>query len=535
MNSPGMAEMAFSWFRKADTLLSLQRNSLFNTSDKITFSKNAGILAESALECLALHSKAAQSATLFSEGFRFAEKSRNLVLLQSLQEEEARRISDIPDSLLALESELKGNIFALTHDLVTGQKKNNSGSLEEQLFREKRRYRSLLENMEKLYPPYREMKNSDQVPDMAGLQAHLQEGMALLAYFSGDSAVYRYAVMKNKVVLDRSVVTDKDDLLTGYRKGIFLRLDDVYREKAVKLYRCLFPSELPEVVTKLVVIPDASLSVIPFESLLTATPNPAAGYTEWPFLIKNYEISYAPSLALWKKGRETSGWSGLPRPLLSFAPVFDPEGVDSREVNGQTRGMIQSGRFLESLPSTRSEVMKIDSLFKKMGYGSKYLLSEDATEENLQTADLSKIGYLHIATHGTVNEKIPGLSGLYFYPAKDAESDNVLYMGEIYQLRLNTRLVTLSACETGLGKVASGEGILGFSRAFLQAGARNLLLSLWQVNDASTTELMTRFYKYHLIEGRPLSYALRQAKLDLIRNSQTGHPYFWAGFVLSGG
>jgi CHAT domain-containing protein len=107
-------------------------------------------------------------------------------------------------------------------------------------------------------------------------------------------------------------------------------------------------------------------------------------------------------------------------------------------------------------------------------------------------------------------------------------------MGEIYHLHLNARLVVLSACETGLGKVASGEGILGFSRAFLLAGARNLLLSLWQVNDTSTTELMTRFYTYHLIKERSLADALRRAKLDLIGNSQTAHPFFWAGFVLSG-
>ena len=105
---------------------------------------------------------------------------------------------------------------------------------------------------------------------------------------------------------------------------------------------------------------------------------------------------------------------------------------------------------------------------------------------------------------------------------------------EIYHLKLNARLVTLSACETGLGKLAAGEGILGFSRAFLLAGARNLLLSLWKVNDASTTELMTQFYTFHLENGIPLPESLREAKLSLIRNPETSYPYFWAGFVLTG-
>jgi len=534
LNSSLQAEIAFSYFRKADTLLSLQRNSLFNASDKITFSKNAGLLAEAALECLALHGKARELSLLFEDGFRFAEKSRNLVLLQTFQEEEARLKAGISDSLLTLESELKGNIFALTHQLETASEIANKGSLEEQLFREKRKYRSLVENLEKEYPAYKDMKKSDQVPDITMLQAHLADEMALLAYFSGDNAIYRFTVLKNQVVLERSDVADREDLLTGYRKGIFLGLDKVYLEKAILLYHCLFPSELPEEIKKLVIIPDASLAVIPFESLLTATPDPDTGYAEWPFLIKKYQISYAPSLALLEKRREKTTLDGLPQSLFSFAPVFDSSADRKRAGDGPTRGMVMNGRFLESLPSSREEVLKIDSLFRKKGFTSKYRLSGDASERNLSTTDLQEFGYIHIATHGFVNEKSPGMSGLYFYPLKDNQYDNILYMGEIYHLHLNAQLVVLSACETGLGKVASGEGVLGFSRAFVLAGARNLLLSLWQVNDASTTGLMARFYNYHLIEGRSLPDALRQAKLDLICNPETNHPCYWAPFVLTG-
>ncbi len=149
-------------------------------------------------------------------------------------------------------------------------------------------------------------------------------------------------------------------------------------------------------------------------------------------------------------------------------------------------------------------------------------------------ADLSRYDYLHIATHGIVNERNPSLSALFFFPTRDSLYDNVLYTGEILNLRLKAKLVVLSACETGLGKFASGEGVLGFSRAFLYAGARNLVLSQWKVNDVSTTELMTQFYNFHLKEGLPLTESLRKAKLSLIGNPWTSHPFFWAPFVLIG-
>ena len=174
------------------------------------------------------------------------------------------------------------------------------------------------------------------------------------------------------------------------------------------------------------------------------------------------------------------------------------------------------------------------SFHPTLGFLADLRFYDAASESNLVSADLEKYAYIHIATHGFVNEKDPGLSGLFFFPSSDSTLDNILYLNEINNLKLSARLVVLSACETGLGKIAAGEGILGFSRAFFVAGARNLLLSLWKVNDVSTTELMTHFYKFHLENGIPLAASLRNAKLSLIANPRTSHPYFWAPFVLGG-
>jgi len=119
--------------------------------------------------------------------------------------------------------------------------------------------------------------------------------------------------------------------------------------------------------------------------------------------------------------------------------------------------------------------------------------------------------------------------------ANDSTSgeDGILYSEEIFTLDLDARLVVLSACESGLGKIKKGEGILSLTRGFLYAGADNVIASLWQVADESTSELMINFYK-SLLENKTISASLREAKINLIRNRKYSYPLEWAPFVLIG-
>jgi CHAT domain-containing protein len=106
-------------------------------------------------------------------------------------------------------------------------------------------------------------------------------------------------------------------------------------------------------------------------------------------------------------------------------------------------------------------------------------------------------------------------------------------MREIYNLKLNSDLVTLSSCQTGLGEFIKGEGIEGINRAFFYAGTSSVLMSLWSVNDQASYQLMERFY-YHLRSSESIMSALRKAKLELIDSNTLSHPYYWAGFIVSG-
>lgn len=111
--------------------------------------------------------------------------------------------------------------------------------------------------------------------------------------------------------------------------------------------------------------------------------------------------------------------------------------------------------------------------------------------------------------------------------------DGVLYADETYNLDLNADLVVLSSCESGLGKLAEGEGFLALTRGFLYSGARNILFSLWKINDRETCDLMVDFYKYYL-NGDDFSKALRKAKLNMLKNPKTAKPGLWGGFILVG-
>jgi len=179
------------------------------------------------------------------------------------------------------------------------------------------------------------------------------------------------------------------------------------------------------------------------------------------------------------------------------------------------------------------EIENIASFFK--AESSDIYLRNKATEENLkQKNDLDKFNYIHFATHGFINEDKPDLSSLVLTSGKNSGEDGFLQAAEIFKLKLNPELVVLSACQTGLGKLVRGEGIVGLTRAFMYAGAPSVLVSLWSVSDMSTATLMGAFYKNLIKNKLSKTDALRQAQLTLISDPTYSHPFYWAPFILIG-
>ncbi len=286
-----------------------------------------------------------------------------------------------------------------------------------------------------------------------------------------------------------------------------------WRDATTRLAASLWeglPRQTNTGIKRLRVIPDGPLAFLPWEAL------PWDGSQ---LMIERFAVSYAPSASL-------SGPIKAPPPALrwpwqpSVAGFGDP----------QPGTGLGDNRQWTALPHARTETRQVASL---IGGRADLYLGGEAQKERLRHAARSPI--VHLATHGEANPQNPDRSFLLLAPqAGSGQRFDYLYSQEVSTLPLAAAdLVTLSACETNLGEFVPGEGLRGLGEAFLSAGARAVLSSLWSVGDVSTEELMVRFYA-RLAAGEAADDALRLAKLDFIRHPQSNHPAHWAAFVLQG-
>ncbi|MBN8704829.1 MAG: CHAT domain-containing protein [Bacteroidetes bacterium] len=316
---------------------------------------------------------------------------------------------------------------------------------------------------------------------------------------------------------------------------------------------------------KLIIVPDGILAYLPFEVLKYKNK----------YLIESFEISYTPSLTaltLLDKPKENYKKEILIVSNPDYIPIIRRDKDSLRGPNVYlgsvrssqtiTRGLTREVRtgnngmeiFFAPLDETKTEGERIGDLFSNPDI----LTEENATESLVKKKDLSQYRFLHFATHGFLNESKPELSGLVLSQADTSSAgsgeDGYLRASEIYTLNLSSEMVTLSACQTGLGKNIRGEGVLGLQRAFLYAGASSVVVSLWGVSDKSTAILMSDFYDevidqdpkwynklINFITFRTKNYqpaskakAMREAKTAMINSPEYSHPFNWAPFIIIG-
>jgi CHAT domain-containing protein len=218
--------------------------------------------------------------------------------------------------------------------------------------------------------------------------------------------------------------------------------------------------------------------------------------------------------------------------MLAFG---DPDfGQMESETNGEDifQNFYSSNAFnFYRLKYSGKEIDRISSLFKQKR--TDVFVREEATEEQLKNLELDNYKIIHFATHSFIDDKKPARSSIVLSLNENTTEDGFVQMREIYNLKLNADLVTLSSCQTGLGQYIRGEGIEGLNRAFFFAGSSSVLMSLWAVNDQATYQLMERFYT-HLRSSKQIASSLRKAKLEMIDSEAVSHPYYWAGFIVTG-
>lgn len=402
--------------------------------------------------------------------------------------------------------------------------------------------------------------------DLTGIQGQLDPQTVLLEYSLGEKRSYLWVVSQNSLqtyelprsedirqlaeavyasLTTRSVVKSLET--TAQRDVRIAAADAQFQKSAAALGQMILAPATAALGTKrFVVVADGPLQYVPFAALSTAK--------DYRPLVMDHEVVSIPSASSLAVQRQSlANRKPAPKGLAVLAdPVFatsdvrfkrtgpakevkvsEPATNDTRIIEHLSGGP-GAQLAIRRLPFTRHEADQILAVapaganFKAMDFR--------ANRATAMSGELSQYRYVHFATHGYLDAARSGLSAivLSMIDEKGNPQDGFLRVHDIYNLNLPAELVVLSACETGLGKDVKGEGIEGLTRGFMYAGARRVVVSLWNVNDKATAALMQRLYVEMLRGRKTPAAALRAAQIELMRTRQWQSPYYWAAFVMQG-
>lgn len=463
--------------------------------------------------------------------FLFSEKSKINVLLDGIRESRAVKLGGIPDSLRQREKDLKIDLAFYETEIQKEklkQSKQDSTKIreyEDHYFAIRRDYKKLVDRFENAYPKYYELKYKTETAAISDVQASLDNETAMLEYYLVDNSISVFVITND----DLRVATTSIDLtflnkIDSLRFFIIRNDQNGFIRIAQQFYKQLIAPIISKLENKanLIIIPHGSLCIIPFEALLTGGPVAALGrttkqldknYSDLKYLVKKFNISYHYSATLYLNAVSKSNTylAVNQGAFIGFAPVFREKSDGSQifasglfdtylaRLKDSFSILTRDGKSFSKLVYSKREVENIAQLFKSRERKNLCLVNADASELNFKN-NAGKYSYVHLATHSFINEDQPALSGIAFYQpnASNAKEDGIFYSAEIYNLDLNADLVVLSSCESGLGKLIKGEGIMALTRGFLYSGARNIIITLWQVIDEYSSQVMIEFYKQML-------------------------------------
>jgi CHAT domain-containing protein len=580
-----------------------ESRTIFLSTTKDVFDDAANAFAEMALlsapasgnSAEALSGKALEYA---AAAFRISEQSRARSLLDLLSETNAAVTEGIPQELLKRKQDNLDRqqeiAEALTGiSLAADSDKKKPSDLESALEKLQTEFEEIENQIRTASPRYASLTAGKPL-SLAEVQSGvLDDQTVLLEYSLGRDASYLWAVTKSGVslyklpartVLDKLATDLRGQLIPSKLQRRIVGIDVMAdSQRGLGVSTTPFAEDAAAFVTassalykaavepagkvlgekRLLIVGDGALNYVPFEALVKSPES--ADYSSLPYLIKSNEVIYAPSASVVGVIKQQNN-SREGRAMLILAdPVFNSNdarakgaapsananetrglGIQSAltDVTGQDAAATAGSARMQGLPlarltGTRTEAEQIVKLAKTSGAQADLWLDLDANEGNIETRDITKYRVVHIATHGLLNAERPQFTGLVLSLVGNKTEDGFLRTDEVFNLRLGSPLVMLSACETGLGKEKRGEGVMGLTRAFMYAGAPTVGVSLWSVADKSTAELMTDFYKRLL--GSSVgpaavspSAAMRDAQLAMIAGKKYSAPFYWAPFVLVG-
>jgi CHAT domain-containing protein/predicted negative regulator of RcsB-dependent stress response len=525
-----------------------------------------------------------------SEAFRINEQSRARSLLDLLSETNAAITEGVPAELLKRKQDNLDRQQDIA-DILTGinvsteELKSKPAELDAELEKLQTEYEEIENQIRTASPRYASLTSNKPMTLAEVQQNVLDDQTVLVEYALQAEDSYLFAVSKSAVSLyklpgrgtvDKLATDLRAQLIPSKLQRRIVGIDVAEANRGLgiassapaetaafvaasnALYKVVIEPAAAMIGEKrLLVVADGALNYVPFEVLLKTAD--AGDFASLGYLVKTNEIVYAPSASVVGAIKQQRAKSTSRALLVIADPVFNSndarakKGTATATTDAEVRGLgIQSAladvdgntpasnAAMEGLPlarlnGTRVEAEQISKLAKASGGQADVWLDLEANEENLGTRDISKYRIIHVATHGLLNAERPQFTGVVLSLVGNKTRDGFVRTDEVFNLRLGSPLIMLSACETGLGKERRGEGVMGLTRAFMYAGAPTVGVSLWSVADKSTADLMTDFYQRLLsASAGTTSGSLRGAQLAMISGKKYSAPFYWAPFVLVG-
>ncbi len=533
------SDSAVTYGQKAIDLIEKQRSNAGALSDLKSgyFGKHSDFYTEVASWVLTYTSDV-------SRAYKLVEQAKARALSDELAKASQNIDEQLPEKVRLERNQKRNRIDQLYSQLESTVNTKKREELRQKIRDAELAYASYENELRSEYPQLKSLQSPKPI-SLKQAQNSVDEQTVILEYALAGNELLAFLISQNNVRVETlsqpgnigELATKLTTMVTDFKDAILSNASRTrLRSESAALYNFLlkpFKNDL-EGYLNLTIIPDGALAYLPFEAISQGDQ----------YLIENFNIKYIPS-------------------LTSLTLLKDPESLNRKDLLavagsnfvGNNESSLQRNN-LSNLPSTLIEVDSIATHFRNASILKDEQVSEEALKNLLRQNNYQ---YVHLATHGIIDENQPNRSGLALstkseISASDTE-DGMLRSSEIFGLNINSDMVVLSACNTGLGKMVNGEGMLGMQRSFFYAGTSTVVVSLWNVYDRSTASFMNEFYKSLLQQDTSRGWidsalrwigweqsipfgakakAMREAKLKMIKHPLFNHPVYWAPFIVIG-
>ena len=525
-----------NYYKKADEVIDKMRAQIYTDTDQLLVNKLTNEIYGNALSvCFEATKSRNVDKVVYEDAFYFAEKNRAFLLRKQTQE--TLLLSQMPDSLRKLDinySALSDYYKRQVVELEENEKTQDTklAYYNQQLLETREKHQQLKDRLAKEFKNYQNLQAPLQLVTTEDIKKNLTTGEQMIIYQWFEPYLFIQLIDKNRQLFYRIKPIEFEKLVKDYRNSL---AKDESLEKFVlqsdALYKILIQpiASHIEKSQKLIIIPDAILQQIPFSTLVSTSQKESnVSYQKMEYPLLDFQISFHYSSSLWNATREKEPIS-YEYEFVGLAPVFE------QDEQKQNLLLVSNRNNLNALPYSKQEIEQVANIFQKEGKKAVALTNQLANQKNLKSY-ATKTRRLHLATHSQTFTKTPFNSHIWLFGDDSVHNTSTLqkvYASDLYGMYFPNELVVLSSCRSGVGKVVEGEGVITLTRSFLNAGTKNIIFSLWQIDDLATKELMQIFYRY-VAEGKTYSEALRLAKEEISKSEKFASPFYWSGILIIG-